>query len=48
MKHPIAVVFILVGLGLGALALTVLPAGHGRLEYMIEVVDPRPASEGAC
>jgi len=45
MRRAVSAIFILAGLALGAVGLFVFPAGHGRLEYMIEVVDPRPASE---
>jgi len=46
-KRSLAVAFIILGLGVGALGLLVLPAGHGRFEYLVEVVDPRPAAESA-
>jgi hypothetical protein len=36
---------IILGLAIGATGLLVLPGGHGRLEYLVEVVDPRPAEE---
>lgn len=45
MRTAVSAIFILAGLALGAVGLLVFPSGHGRLEYMIEVVDPRPASE---
>jgi len=44
-KRSLAVAFVILGLAVGALGLSVLPAGHGRFEYMVEVVDPRPAAE---
>ena len=44
-KRPLAAAFIILGLAVGALGLLVLPSGHGRFEYLVEVVDPRPASE---
>jgi len=44
-KRSLAVAFIILGLAVGVLGLLVLPAGHGRFEYLAEVVDPRPAAE---
>ena len=46
-KRSLAVAFIILGLAVGTLGLLVLPAGHGRFEYLVEVVDPRPAAESA-
>jgi len=46
-KRSLAVAFVVLGLAVGALGLLVLPAGHGRFEYLVEVVDPRPAAESA-
>lgn len=43
MKWIIAVAFIVAGLAIGIVGLTVLPAGHGRYEYLIQVADPRPS-----
>lgn len=40
-----AAAFIILGLVVGALGLLLLPAGHGRFEYLVEVIDPRPAPE---
>jgi hypothetical protein len=45
MKRIIAVIFILAGCTVGAFGLALLPGDHGRFEYIIEVVDPRPAAQ---
>jgi len=42
-----AAAFIILGVIVGALGLLVLPGGNGRFEYLIEVIDPRPAGESA-
>ncbi len=47
MRKSAAVAFVILGAVVAALGLTVLPGGHGRFEYLIEVVDPRPAAESA-
>jgi len=45
MKRTIALAFVILGLGIGILGLTVLPAGHGRFEYLVEILDERSAKD---
>ncbi len=45
MRRLIAAVFILAGLAIGAIGISVLPGSHGRFEYVIEIADRRAAPE---
>ncbi|MBN1460572.1 MAG: hypothetical protein JXA57_13645 [Armatimonadetes bacterium] len=45
MRHKVGALLLLVGLAIGIIGLLALPGGHGRFEYLVEVVDPRPAEE---
>lgn len=45
MNRRVALVFTLVGLAVGAIALLLLPSAPGRFEYMVQVVDDRAAEE---
>jgi hypothetical protein len=45
MRKKVAVALILLGLIVGAVGSFLLPGGHGRFAYLIEIVDPRPAIE---
>ncbi len=45
MNRHVALAFTLVGLTVGAIALFLLPSAPGRFEYMVQVVDDRPAGE---
>lgn len=45
MKRAIAVVFLLIGMAIGGLGYALLPADHGRYEYVVQVADPRPPAE---
>jgi hypothetical protein len=46
MNRHLPLVFTLVGLAVGAIALLLLPSAPGRFEYMVQVVDERPVGEG--
>ncbi len=45
MRRTVGAVFILVGLLAGVAGLALLPADRGRLEYLVQIVDPRPVEE---
>lgn len=45
MKRAIAVVFLLIGMGIGGFGYALLPADHGRYEYVVQIADPRPPAE---
>ena len=47
MTRKLAAAFIIIGLAIGFAGWRLLPSAPGRLEYAVEIVDPRPPAQAA-